>query len=197
MRNKKMYLIAGIILMSGLVVFIFFKSPKAYGIQQNELSKRALEFIDTQKSKEDSIWSNKNLNEKEDTKGTIFETNCFRLSIPFENSLTKTEEKQESCSFEAQIQNPLARLVVIVEKNKQSIDEHPSVIMRRRDKSTYKEVQKTLDSIPLFIFESKDTLNIFYIQKSKVVTITFTSLTDPKDIKDDVIEKTISSLTVF
>ncbi len=183
MRKYKVFLIISfIVLFGGLFIFYLAHRP-AVGISSLPMSSR-MEAI---KNSTDSIVPQAS-NEK-------ITTPCVDFVLPFAHTNIKNLESDIDCSVSARLLNPVGQISLSILESSTDLHELSAVTFRKSQPQVYTyEVLKLGSFNEVLKFTSTDTVNYFIATGAKVITLSFTYLGNPNNIRDADVEVILKSL---
>lgn len=184
MRKIVIFALIFLLVIIGVVVYFyvdFLRSSRS----QNTLSDRAKEFLQEQKTKNNS-YSNLRLENGKVIDQDITVEKCFSFQVPFRIKNINTDSKNP-CYRYVSFENPKGSIVIYREDaGGLSIDEAPGIALRRLKKDTYKEESIVLGGQKFLVFQ--DTTKPFektaYTKSSDFYIIATLSVTDPEVSKE-------------
>lgn len=167
-----------------VVVFLYFftvfqnNSSKSL---RDQLSLRAKEFIENQRSDSSSMWykrGNGNSKEMFQKDDSVVDSICFQVAIPFKHTSSKMTETPEQCVLRATMIAPVGVMVITMSSDKnQTLNEDSGVNMRIRDPKMYtQEFSKIEGFSEQYQFSSEDSLLTFLRKDGKKIVIAFSNI---------------------
>lgn len=203
--NKNQKILFAVIFLTLVSVLAIYKIlyPQHSTIVSGQLSGRSKQFLQSQKNDTNSTWNDQNFentNEVFESKksGTTFATDCFTVSFPFSTTGTKTENEDGKCVVRTRTISPASQLVISTQKIEGSLDELSSVQVRRKDVEKYAENDFTVNGYDASLqFIEEDTVTIFLTKKDILITVAFSTLSQPERLTEEIMRDLINQITLF
>lgn len=141
--------------LSGYFILINLNKPVIY----KSVSERAIEYMHEQKKNNNETWVNSNIATNESklsiSSSKDITNECFSISIPFKILNVK---ESDVCNRYVTFTSPRGEVTVYeVDTETAALDENPSIIMRRSNKTVYNESNIAVNGRRYIIFtESKE-----------------------------------------
>lgn len=197
-KMRKIIIFSGIlaVLIAGVALY-FYIDFKNSSRTQNSLSDRAKEFLQEQKTRNNSL-TDINLKGRKIISQDISVEKCFSFHIPFSVRNVNTDNNGNPCYRYVSFDNPKGSVVIYKESSSGlDLDSAPGVSLRRLKKDVYKEESFSITGHSFLVF--RDTTKPYektaYTLVSGSYIITTLSVTDP-EVPEEKFKMLLASIQV-
>lgn len=185
------------VLIAGVALYFYVDFLNA-SHTQNSLSDRAKEFLQEQKTGNNSL-SDVNLKGRKVISQDISIEKCFSFHVPFSVRNVNTDNNGNPCYRYVSFDNPKGSIVIYKESAAGlPLENAPGISLRRLKKDTYKEESLSINGHTFLVFRdiTKAYEKTAYMVSHDNYIIVTLSVTDP-EVSDDTFKMLLSSIQAY